>query len=79
MPKTRRDLYSAIARKIGGPRGTVIRATLQQSIFNDVFRARVSDEEFAAQLADAERDRSKAFQRFFQIVRQNPRSWGQPN
>jgi hypothetical protein len=76
---TRKDLYTAIAEKLSGQRGAAMRATLQQSIFSDLFRPRLSEEEFASQLLEAERDLSKAFQRFFQQVQERPRTWGFPN
>ena len=81
MPKTKRDLYAAIARKIGGHRGAVMRATLQQSILEDLFRSRISEADFASQLKEAERDLPEAFHRFFEIVKAKNRtlSWGGSN
>src|SRR5688572_1842761 len=74
MPKTKKDLYAAIAQKIGGGRGAVMRATLQQSILEDLFRSRMSEAEFALQLKRAEEDLSTAFNHFFEIVKAKNRS-----
>jgi hypothetical protein len=80
-PTTKKDLYAAIAQKIGGHRGAAMRATLQQSILDDLFRSRMSEAEFAVQLKRAENDLSSAFIRFFEIVKARNRSlsWGGRN
>lgn len=56
MPKTRRDLYSAIADIVGGKRGKRMRASLEKAPITDPLLAQpVSDERFEAELLKLEK------------------------
>jgi hypothetical protein len=70
MPKTKRDLYNAIADKIGGERGKRMRECFQQSPFKDLLNEEISDEDFASHLKKAERDLPKAFAHLEEMARE---------
>jgi len=51
MPKTRKDLYIAIADKIGGPRGERIRHAVESTDSTDLLLAQIiPDERFEAEM-----------------------------
>ncbi|HVU32101.1 MAG TPA: hypothetical protein VHE61_01615 [Opitutaceae bacterium] len=79
MPKTRKDLLLAIADRIGGERGRRMREAVQHSGCLDLMDRELSDEEFAAQLENAERDLPKLLGMLENMGPEQPGSWGFPN
>jgi len=76
MPKTEKDLLYAIAEKVGGSRGERMRERLgKKTPFDDLLDSSLSDEEFAAQLKNAETVLPKVFAQIEQMGGK-PRSWG---
>ena len=55
MRKTRKDLYSAIAEKVGGERGRRMQTALENDPLDLLLVQEVSDERFNAELEKQER------------------------
>jgi hypothetical protein len=79
MAKTRRDLLYAIAKKIGGERGKRMRELVRHSPFRDLLDRPLSDEEFADQLDNAERDLPAVLANLERLGPEKPGTWGFPN
>lgn len=78
MPKTRRDLLYAIADKIGGERGKRMREAVRKTRFPELLDRPMTDEEFATQLRNAERDLPQVLASL-ETLRESPGTWGFPN
>ena len=79
MAKTRRQLLYAIADKIGGERGKRMRELVKHSQFHALLDRTLTDEEFAAQLENAERDLPSVLESFERLGPEAPGTWGFPN
>lgn len=79
MPKTRRQLLQAIAEKIGGERGRRMRELIRLSPRRDLLDRELTDEEFAEQLATAERDLPGVLANLEQLGSERQGTWGFPN
>ena len=75
MPRTKRDLYLLVASKIGGTQGHCMRATLRQYMYGALFREKLTEDEFASQLRQAEVDLPYACAQFFQVVQEKAGSF----
>lgn len=72
MPKTKRELYQAIANKVGGEHGKRMLECFQQAPFTDLLDKEISDEEFDLHLKKAEHDLPMAFARLEEMAREQP-------
>ncbi len=79
MPKTRRDLLYAIADKIGGERGKRMREAVRKTGFPELLDRPMTDEEFATQLINAERDLPMILANLEKLPPESPGTWGFPN
>jgi hypothetical protein len=79
MAKTRRDLLYAIADKIGGERGKRMRELIKHSAFRDLLDRPLTDEDFADQLNNAERDLPAVLSNLEWLGPEQPGTWGFPN
>jgi hypothetical protein len=73
--KTNRDLFLAVARTVDGERSACIVTTLRQSEYADIFAVKISEEEFAARLQEAEREPTVAFRRLYEPIQERTKSW----
>lgn len=79
MSKTRRDLLRVIARKIGGERGRRMREALHHCEESGFLDRPLSEEEFASQLENAERDLPRVMASLENLGPEDPGTWGFPN
>lgn len=82
MAKTRRDLLIAIAKKVGGERGRRMREALEQCDFSGLLDRPITDQEFAQQLKNAERELPGVLASNADDQtpgREEPGTWGFPN
>ncbi len=79
MAKTRRDLLNAIADKIGGERGKRMRELVKHSAFRDLLDRELTDEDYADQLNNAERDLPMVLANLERLGPEKPGTWGFPN
>lgn len=77
MAKTRRELLLAIAEKVGGERGRQMRDAVKRCYHANLDRE-ISEDEFAATLAQAERDLPTVLAHA-EAIFPEPGTWGFPN
>src|SRR5581483_6820849 len=78
MPKTKRDLFCAIAAAIGGERGKRMADAVRHLPFPELLDRPITDEEFDRQLEIARRDLPQALASF-EALGPELRSWGFDN
>lgn len=78
MAKTRRDLLMEIARRIGGERGRRMRQAIRKCEFAHLLDRPVTDDEFEAQLKNADRELPTVMATLEEVGREEG-SWDFPN
>jgi len=77
--KTRRDLFYAIAEKVGGERGKRMRELIRHSQFPALLDRPLAEEEFRTHLENAERDLPAILANLERLGPEDPGTWGFPN